>query len=134
MIFGIIGMSVVVLTGWAGQVSLGQMAFVGVGAAIGAATMDGWGWDPFLAMLVAGPAGAVVAVVVGLPALRLRGLYLAMTTLALSLAASSWIFSNRIGEVDPRRRVRPTRTSSASSSLDHPDAALLLRARRRSSW
>jgi len=101
VIFGIIGMSVVVLTGWAGQVSLGQMAFVGVGAAIGAATMEGWGWDPFLAMLVAGPAGAMVAVVVGLPALRLRGLYLAMTTLALSLAASSWLFSNRIGKWIP---------------------------------
>lgn len=95
VIFAMIGTSVVVLTGWAGQVSLGQMAFVGVGAAVGAwATVD-QGWEPLTAMLIAGPIGAVVAVLVGLPALRLRGLYLAVTTLALSIAASEWIFSNR---------------------------------------
>ena len=35
VIFGIVGVSLVVLTGWAGQVSLGQMAFVGIGAAVG---------------------------------------------------------------------------------------------------
>ena len=95
VIFATIGTSVVVLTGWAGQVSLGQMAFVGVGAAIGAWATVEQGWDPLTSMLVAGPIGAVVAVLVGLPALRLRGLYLAVTTLALSLAASEWIFSNR---------------------------------------
>ena len=95
VVFAIIGTSVVVLTGWAGQVSLGQMAFVGVGAAIGARVMADAGWEPFSAMVVAGPVGALVAVIVGLPALRLRGLYLAVTTLAVSLAASEWIFSNR---------------------------------------
>lgn len=95
VVFAIIGTSVVVLTGWAGQVSLGQMVFVGVGAAIGAWCTVERGWDPFVAMAIAGPVGAVVAVLVGLPALRLRGLYLAVTTLAVSLAASEWIFSNR---------------------------------------
>lgn len=95
VVFAIIGTSVVVLTGWAGQVSLGQMAFVGVGGAIGAWCTVERGWDPFVSMVIAGPAGALVAVLVGLPALRLRGLYLAVTTLAVSLAASEWIFSNR---------------------------------------
>jgi branched-chain amino acid transport system permease protein len=95
VVFATIGTSVVVLTGWAGQVSLGQMAFVGVGAAIGAWATVEQGWDPLTSMLLAGPVGALVAVLVGLPALRLRGLYLAVTTLALSLAASEWIFSNR---------------------------------------
>jgi branched-chain amino acid transport system permease protein len=95
VVFAIIGTSVVVLTGWAGQVSLGQMAFVGVGAAIGAWCTVERGWDPFVSMAIAGPAGALVAVLVGLPALRLRGLYLAVTTLAVSLAASEWVFSNR---------------------------------------
>jgi len=95
VIFATIGTSVVVLTGWAGQVSLGQMAFVGVGAAIGAWATVEQGWDPLTSMLVAGPVGALVAVAVGLPALRLRGLYLAVTTLALSFAASEWIFSNQ---------------------------------------
>jgi branched-chain amino acid transport system permease protein len=95
VVFAIVGASVVVLTGWAGQVSLGQMAFVGVGAAIGAWATVEQGWEPITSMLVAGPIGAVVAVLVGVPALRLRGLYLAVTTLALSLAASEWVFSNR---------------------------------------
>lgn len=95
VVFAMIGTSVVVLTGWAGQVSLGQMAFVGVGAAVGSWGTVERGWEPFTSMLVAGTIGAVVAVLVGLPALRLRGLYLAVTTLALSLAASEWIFSNR---------------------------------------
>jgi branched-chain amino acid transport system permease protein len=99
--FAVVGVSIVVLTGWAGPVSLGQMAFVGVGAAVGARVMGEWGWEPVTAILVAAVAGAAVAVVVGLPALRLDGLYLAVTTLALSLAASAWIFSNRIAEWIP---------------------------------
>jgi len=95
VVFATIGVSVVVLTGWAGQVSLGQMAFVGVGASVGAWATVERGWEPLTSMLVSGLLGAVVAVLVGLPALRLRGLYLAVTTLALSLAASEWVFSNR---------------------------------------
>ena len=101
VVFAIIGTSVVVLTGWSGQVSLGQMVFVGVGAAVGAWCTVERGWDPFVSMMIAGPLGAVVAVVVGLPALRLRGLYLAVTTLAVSLAASEWVFSNRAVGVIP---------------------------------
>jgi branched-chain amino acid transport system permease protein len=55
-------------------------------------------------MLVAGVLGAAVAVLVGLPALRLRGLYLAVTTLAISIAASEWIFSNRAVDWIPEGR------------------------------
>lgn len=95
VVFAMIGTSVVVLTGWAGQVSLGQMAFVGVGASLGAWCTVERGWDPVVSMVLAGVIGALVAILVGLPALRLRGLYLAVTTLALSIAASEWIFSNR---------------------------------------
>lgn len=102
VVFATIGTSIVVLTGWAGLVSLGQMAFVGAGGAVGAWVMVEQGWDPIVAMVVAGVVGAVVAVLVGLPALRLRGMYLAITTLALSLAASDWIFSNKIADWIPR--------------------------------
>ncbi len=101
LVFAIVGSSIVVLAGWAGQVSLGQMAFVGAGASVGAWAMVERGWDPVVTMLVAGAVGAVVAVLVGLPALRLRGMYLAVTTLALSLAASSWIFSNKVARWIP---------------------------------
>lgn len=92
-IFVLIAASVVILTGWAGQVSLGQMSFVAVGAAVGAQVTGGWGWDLSLALLLAGVAGAVVAVVVGLPALRLRGPFLAVTTLAFALASSRYLLN-----------------------------------------
>jgi branched-chain amino acid transport system permease protein len=94
LVFGMIGISMVILSGWAGQVSLGQMAFVGAGGAVAAwATVDRH-LDPLIAILAAGVVGAVVAILVGLPALRLRGLYLAVTTLGLALAASSAVFNN----------------------------------------
>ncbi len=102
VVFAMIATSIVVLTGWAGQVSLGQMAFVGAGGAVGAWVMVEQQWDPIVAMVVAAVVGAIVAVLVGLPALRLRGMYLAITTLALSLAASDWVFSNKIADWIPR--------------------------------
>lgn len=91
--FVLIAASVVILTGWAGQVSLGQMSFVAVGAAMGAQATGGWGLDLSLALVMAGLAGALVAVVVGLPALRLRGPFLAVTTLAFALACSRFLLN-----------------------------------------
>ena len=90
VLFGIVAASLVVLTGWGGQVSLGHMAFVGVGAAIGG-TITEAGWDLALAMLGAGAAGAVAAVVVGYPALRRRGLTLAVSTLAFALLTAEYL-------------------------------------------
>jgi len=94
-IYGIVGVSIVVLTGWAGQVSLGQFAFVAVGALTGGLVIGNLHW-PFVVGLIVGTlASAAVAVVVGLPALRLRGLYLAVTTLALAVVVSSTFSSDR---------------------------------------
>ena len=84
--FSIIGLSLVVLTGWAGQISLGQMAIVGIGAAVSATCTSRWHVDLTLGLLIGGCAGGVVAFAVGVPALRLRGLHLAVTTFALGLA------------------------------------------------
>jgi branched-chain amino acid transport system permease protein len=69
------------------------MGFVGVGSAVGAWATATQGWDLSLALLVAGIAGAFAAVVVGLPALRLRGLFLAVTTLAFTIAASNYLLN-----------------------------------------
>jgi branched-chain amino acid transport system permease protein len=66
----------------AGEMSFGQQAFFGVGAyAAGIATAM-WGLPLWVALLLAMACGAVAAVLVGLPTLRLRGLYFAMATLA----------------------------------------------------
>jgi len=105
LIFGIVAVSLVVLTGWAGQVSLGQIGFMGVGAAIGGAATARWGWDLSLALLAAGICGAVAAVLIGLPALRVRGLLLAVATLAFALAVSAWFLNRDIQSWLPTSRV-----------------------------
>ncbi|MEX1105342.1 MAG: ABC transporter permease [Ilumatobacteraceae bacterium] len=93
--FAIIGISLVVLTGWAGQVSLGQMGFVGMGAAVSATCTSRWNVDLSLALVVGATAGGAAALCVGLPALRLRGLYLAVTTFAFGLTVEYWLLSDR---------------------------------------
>lgn len=93
VIFAIIGLSLVVLTGWAGQVSLGQMAVAGIGGAAAGSVVTRWDWDLGLALVVGGLVGAVVLVLVGLPALRARGLAFAVTTLALALVTSSYLLN-----------------------------------------
>jgi branched-chain amino acid transport system permease protein len=86
----IVAVSLVVLTGWAGLVSLGQFAFVGVGAAVGAYLTLERGWDLSIVLVASGTVGAGLAVLIGLPALRIRGLFLAVATLSFALAMSSY--------------------------------------------
>jgi ABC-type branched-subunit amino acid transport system permease subunit len=104
--FAIIGLSLVVLTGWAGQISLGQMAIVGIGAAASATCTSRWHVDLTLALLIGGLTGGLVAFAVGLPALRLRGLYLAVTTFAFGLATEQWLLSDRFFGGSQRRELR----------------------------
>jgi branched-chain amino acid transport system permease protein len=101
---GIVAASLVVLSGWAGQVSLGHIAFVGVGAATGG-YLSQRGWDLALTVLAAGLVGAVAAVVVGYPALRRKGLTLAVSTLAFSLMAWSYLFDRTIFDWLPKRTI-----------------------------
>ncbi|MHB8463864.1 MAG: ABC transporter permease subunit [Acidimicrobiales bacterium] len=91
VVYALVGLSVTVLTGWAGQLSLGQFAFVGLGAFVAAGLhLRGVSFGACLAYAVV--AGVVAAVVVGLPALRVPGLFLAITTLAFAVAAPGWLF------------------------------------------
>ncbi|WP_436793878.1 ABC transporter permease subunit [Actinospongicola halichondriae] len=92
LVFAIVGLSVTMLTGWSGQLSLGQFAMVGVGAMTTVFLHDrGMPYGAALAYSVV--AGALVALLVGFPALRLRGLYLAVTTLSFAVAAREWFFT-----------------------------------------
>ncbi len=72
-IYAIIAVSLVLLTGWAGEISLGQVAFVAIGSAAAGAANVHWQLDPALSFLLAGVVGAVASVIIGLPALRIRG-------------------------------------------------------------
>ncbi len=71
-----------ILTGFTGQISLGHGAFIGVGAYASGYFMNQFGL-PFLAcLLIAGFITAIVGMIFGIPSLRLKGLYLAIATLA----------------------------------------------------
>jgi branched-chain amino acid transport system permease protein len=87
----IVGCSVVVLTGWSGQVSLAQMSFAAVGAVAGAVALLDWRWDLSLALVFAAAAGAAAAAAVGVTSLRLDGIFVAVTTLAFGLACSGYL-------------------------------------------
>src|SRR5580692_9485002 len=82
-IYAVIALSLTILTGWAGQVSLGQFGLVACGALMAAHL--GTSVPLVLLMPFAGAVTAVIAVLVGLPALRVKGLYLAVSTLAFAL-------------------------------------------------
>jgi ABC-type branched-subunit amino acid transport system ATPase component/branched-subunit amino acid ABC-type transport system permease component len=93
MIYAVIAISLVLLTGWAGEISLGAVAFVAIGSAAAGAANVHWHLDPLLSFLLAGAIGAVASIVIGLPALRIRGLFLAVTTLAFAVATSSFLLN-----------------------------------------
>jgi branched-chain amino acid transport system permease protein len=91
MATALIALSLVPLTGWAGQVSLAPLAFAGFGA-VAYAKWGGAHGSPLavvLAMLIAIPIGAIISI----PALRLQGLYLALATLAFASMAEFVIFT-----------------------------------------
>ncbi|MGH2759781.1 MAG: ATP-binding cassette domain-containing protein, partial [Actinomycetota bacterium] len=85
-------LSLVVLTGWAGQISLGHLAFAAFGASV-AGSLAQQGKNIFLSLFVAGLVGTVVAVVIGIPALRIRGLFLAVTTLAFAITTGTYFIN-----------------------------------------
>ena len=86
----IAGLSIFLVTGLAGQLSLGQFALGGIGAWVAYVAVQNTG-NAILAVFAGGIAAAAASIVVGVPALRIRGLMLAVTTLAFALMASSWL-------------------------------------------
>jgi ABC-type branched-subunit amino acid transport system ATPase component/ABC-type branched-subunit amino acid transport system permease subunit len=94
IVIALVALSLTVLTGWSGQLSLGQFALVGLGGMSTYALVQNRIAFP-AALLLAVVISAVAAVVVGAPALRMRGLFLAITTLALAVAAP-WILSRSV--------------------------------------
>jgi branched-chain amino acid transport system permease protein len=118
---GIIMLSLVPLIGWAGQISLAPMAFAGIGAVV----MGHWGGDGTLeglvaATLVAGAVGAVVA----LPALRLRGLYLALGTAAFAVFMDLVFFNQTL--FLPNGNIQVPRLDLFGFSFDDERAHLVL--------
>ena len=110
LVYALLGVALTMLVGWGGQVSLGHFAVVGLGAYL-TARWAPHGWTLPALFLVAGLIGATTMAIVGLPALRVRGLTLAVTTLGFAVIAPDWLFrqswlgsSNPFGvPIDPPR-------------------------------
>jgi len=83
-IYAIVGLGLMLLVGFTGQISLGHAAFLAVGAYT-EALLGAAGWPFWLSLPAAALLSAAVGIVVGLPALRLKGIYLAIATLAFGV-------------------------------------------------
>ncbi len=90
----VLALSFVVLTGFGGQTSLAQMAFAGVAGFSLSKLATTWGVPFPIAPVLAALVAALFGIIVGLPALRLRGTNLAIVTLAGGVAISEFIFKN----------------------------------------
>ena len=92
LIYALVGISLTMVVGWAGQVSLGHFALVGVGAFL-TVKLSPQNVSLPLLLVLSGLLGAAIMVVIGLPALRIRGLTLAITTLGFGVIAPAWLFN-----------------------------------------
>lgn len=81
LIYGIVGLGIMLLAGFTGQFSIGHAAFLGVGAYTQAVLIS-HGWPFLLCLLVSAVLAAVVGVIIAMPALRLKGIYLGIATLS----------------------------------------------------
>jgi ABC-type branched-subunit amino acid transport system ATPase component/ABC-type branched-subunit amino acid transport system permease subunit len=123
----ICGLSLTILTGWAGQISLCQLAFGGIGAFLAARFIHGMNVDvhlgatrilkagiqplPFtVSILIACLLTALIAVVIGASSLRVRGLFLAVTTFAFAFAATQYLYRRPILNGGAKNAVKFQRT------------------------
>lgn len=93
VVWAIVGVSLVVLTGWGGQISLGQFGIVGAAAIVGGNLIAHWNVDLFVMMAAATATGALVALLLGIPALRISGPFLAVVTLAFSVVLDGFVLN-----------------------------------------
>ena len=91
LIYALLGLALVLLSGWGGIISLGHIAYFALGAAFGGWLMLEHGLDLLPVLVLAACLGAGASTIVGVPTLRLRGMYLAVSSLAFALAASTYL-------------------------------------------
>lgn len=94
LIMGIVALSSVIVTGYVGQISLAQLSFAGIAGFMLSRMTTEWGFPFPLSLLASALAAAAIGVVVGLPALRVRGVNLAIVTLAGAVAINQIYFLN----------------------------------------
>lgn len=118
---GLIAISLVPLTGFAGQISLAPLAFAGIGAVV--MYDHGRSGSP-LALLLAMAVCAVVGAVIALPAIRLKGLHLALATMAFAFFCEKAIFA-RVGARQQRHDFRPLTLFGREASSQRAQLVIL---------
>lgn len=120
----VIALSVVVVTGFAGQISLAQMGLAGVGAWVAARLAEDIGLAFPLPILLGGLCAVPVGMIIGLPALRVRGLQLAIVTLGAAIVLDVMFFNSpSLSGADAGLPVPPARLGPLDlDSLTHPRA------------
>ena len=111
---GVLGLGI--LVGFNGQISLGNSFFMGVGGYLTATLVADDGWSYLATLVVVLPVCFVIGMLVGLPALRIRGLYLALTTLGLAAVFPSIVRMEQL-----RDRTGGANGKRITSDLDAPD-------------
>ena len=93
LLYAIVAASLLILTGWGGFISLGHIAFMGLGAGTVTSLIANAGWSFFPALAAGAAVAAVLAFILGLPALRIGSqIYLAVVTLALAATCADYFF------------------------------------------
>ncbi|MFA5787372.1 MAG: ABC transporter permease [Actinomycetota bacterium] len=119
--FTIIFASIVVATGFSGQITLGQAGFAGVAAWAAVRVANSWHVPVIAAMVAGGLVAALAGLAAGYPAGRRRGLFLALTTLALNMVLYQGILINTVIAGGPSG-LQVARPSIAGIRLDGPFA------------
>jgi branched-chain amino acid transport system permease protein len=106
----VIFISIVAITGFSGHLTLGQASIAGLGAFATARAANAWDLPVLLAMVVGAGVAVAAGFLAGYPALRRRGLFLGLTTLALALLIDRFVFNEQIFQGGPGGLtvVRPT--------------------------
>lgn len=91
-IHAMVGLSLVVLTGWGGQISLGHWAIVGIGAFVAGNLAVRYEMDFFITLVLGALAGGLASLLLGIPAQRMPGIMFGVTTLVFAAATQNWFF------------------------------------------
>jgi len=91
-IAALVSIAIVIVTGYAGQISLATYAFMGIGALLGAHAAGTWGLGYPLTIVVGTLSGAIAGLLLGLPAIRVRGIDLTVATLGFGIVIANTVF------------------------------------------
>ena len=126
MIYGLAAVTLNLLVGFGGQISLGHAGLLAIGAYTVPVLGNNYNWPTWALILAAGVTTALVGLVLGLPTGRLRGHYLAITTLGFGLAVPELALSTRVAPLTNGSEglIVPTPTigSFTFDSAGHPEA------------